>query len=30
MERIERLSELKAEKLVQVMQQMIFLIDEID
>lgn len=30
MERIERLSELEAEKLVQVMQQMVFLIDEID
>lgn len=30
MERIEQLSELEAEKLVQVMQQMVFLVDEID
>jgi len=30
MERIERLNELEAEKLVQVMQQMVFLVDEID
>lgn len=30
MERIERLSELEAEKMVQVMKQMVFLIDEID
>lgn len=30
LERIERLSEEEAEKLVQVMQQMIFLVDDID
>lgn len=30
MERIERLSEHEAEKLVRVMQQMVFLVDEID